>query len=63
MERKKLSAKSIPQCPQCNSKNTVGIVISYDNIKGNKASKCYFCSECLIEFDDRYINLYISPFI
>lgn len=60
MKGKALSIKNMPRCPQCNSKATVGLVISYDNIRWGRAGKCYFCSNCLIEFDDKYVKIFNS---
>lgn len=58
MKKDKLIEESIPRCPKCNSKTTVGVIASYDNIKEYKAKKCYFCSECLIEFDSKHVKLF-----
>ncbi|MCK9470719.1 MAG: hypothetical protein M0Q88_03070 [Bacilli bacterium] len=57
-ERKVLT--DIPRCPKCSSKNTVGMVqcCSIDNSSNIK--KGYFCSQCLIEFDEEIIRCYSS---
>lgn len=41
--------KKLPRCPKCNSKNTVGAVVSVSPFS-NTACKAYFCSNCLTEW-------------
>ncbi len=55
-KKKVLSINNLPICPKCKSKTTVGLVVSYDNIKWARAGRCYFCSNCLTEFDDEHIK-------
>ena len=47
-----------PKCPKCGSKNTVRSVNSCSTDKTNNTKKGYFCSKCLIEFDDDVIRIY-----
>lgn len=54
---KKTLKNNILRCPRCGSKNTVGVVASFDNKQGN-VSNCYYCCKCLIEFDNKYIKVF-----
>lgn len=56
--KKSSKFKEIPSCPNCGSKNTVGVVdcCSIDSTTSTK--KGYFCSHCLIEFDNEIIRCY-----
>lgn len=54
--------KYLPRCPQCGSKNTVGQVATIKKRIDKKGrtycncSKAYFCSNCLIEWDDEVVK-------
>lgn len=48
----------MPKCPKCCSRNTVGMVNFGSIDKTSNMKKGYFCSQCLIEFDDSVIRCY-----
>lgn len=50
----------LPRCIGCNSKNTVGRVVSV-NPHSNTACKAYFCSNCLTEFREKDITQKKTP--
>ena len=59
MARKRNLSKATKRpCPVCGSKATVGEVLSRS--AGNKYGLewCYFCSNCLSEFDDRGVRVF-----
>ncbi|WP_312906816.1 hypothetical protein [Tissierella praeacuta] len=53
---------SLPNCPACGCKNTVGQVESIKEKVSKKGyayyncSKAYFCSNCLTEWDDEVVK-------
>lgn len=60
MERSKVrprrKPKFLPSCPICSSGNTVGRVTTVKDNKYNTATKGYFCSNCLTEWDENSIK-------
>lgn len=50
--------KDAIRCPVCHSKNTVGVVLTYESENWGNTKKCYFCSECFIEFNDTHYKYF-----
>lgn len=46
------------KCPKCGLANFIGKVDCCSTSKGNYTKKGYFCSKCLIEFDDDCVRVY-----
>lgn len=57
MKRGKKSVE-IPNCPECGSRNTVGMVDCCSVDRTSNTKKGFFCSKCLIEFDREKIRCY-----
>jgi len=56
--RRKFDKATRRPCPVCGSRGTVGEVLSRSADRRHGLEWCYFCSNCLSEFDDRGVRVF-----